>query len=71
MAFAQLNLIHSYEILPSVLINNCVLCWRLSIRWNTVTNKNSSQCHTHNSQAASKISLNLYIINCRTEPIKL
>jgi len=34
MAFAQLNLIHSYGIVPSVLINNCVLCWHLSIKFN-------------------------------------
>ena len=39
MEFAQLNLIHSYEMLPSVLINNCVLCWHLLIRRNTVTYK--------------------------------
>jgi hypothetical protein len=41
------------------------------IRWSTVPNSNSSQCHTHNPQAASKTSLNLNVINCSSKPAKL
>jgi len=67
MALAPLNHIHShgtvlYCTVPSVLINCCDLCWYLLIKFHHSV--------TLNPQAASKISLNLYTTNCRTDPVQ-